>query len=460
MKLDKRYDYETKDYIDYIFQSKKGLTEEMVREISKMKNEPDWMLKFRLEGLKQFKKLKLPRWGPDLSSLNFDDLVYYAKASEKALEWKDVPIEIRNTFEKIGVPEAERKYLAGVANQYESEVIYHKLKKDLEKKGIIFTDLDTAVQEHPDIVKKNIGKVVPINDNKFAALNSAVWSGGSFVYVPEGVDVGLPLQAYFRINIANIGQFERSLIIAEKDSNVQYIEGCSAPIYSTKSLHAAVVEVMANENSKVRYTTVQNWSKNIYNLVTKRAFAKKGSTVEWIDSNLGSGVTMKYPTVYLLGEGARADILSIAFAGKDQILDNGSKVYHNAKNTYSRIVSKSISKKNGRTVYRGNVYVAKGCKGVKSMMSCDSLLLDKKSSTEAIPKLDINEDDVSVGHEATAGKINEDQLFYLMSRGIKKDDATSMIVRGFMEPISKELPMEFAVEMNRLIDLEMEGSVG
>jgi Fe-S cluster assembly protein SufB len=455
-----KYKYGFKDDIEYVFQTEKGLSEKVIRDISKMKKEPEWMLNFRLKGLKAFREKPMPNWGPDLSSLNFDDIIYYAKASEKVVRWEDVPEKIKTTFEKIGIPEAERKYLAGVSNQYESEVIYHNLKKNLEKKGVIFTDLDEAVQKYPDIVKKHIGKVVPIADNKFAALNSAAWSGGSFVYVPEGVNVGMPLQAYFRINAPNIGQFEKTLIIAEKNSKVHYIEGCSAPVYSTDSLHAAVVEVIAEEGAEVRYTTVQNWSNNVYNLVTKRAFAKKNASVEWVDCNMGSGITMKYPTIFLLGEGARAEVLSIAFAGDGQILDSGSRIFHNAKNTYSNIISKSISKGIGRTVFRGSVYVSKGCTGVKSMMNCDSLLLDKESSTETIPKLDINENDVSVGHEATAGKINEDQLFYLMSRGIKKEEAISMIVRGFMEPVSKELPLEFAVEMNRLIDLEMEGSVG
>jgi Fe-S cluster assembly protein SufB len=400
-------------------------------------------------------------WGGDLTALKFDDMVYYASSTEKkSRSWDDVPTYIKDTFDKLGIPEAERKFLGGVGAQYESEVVYHSLREDLVKKGIIFTDTDTALREYSDLVKKYFATVIPPEDNKFAALNSAVWSGGSFIYVPKGVTVDVPLQAYFRINVQNMGQFERTLIIADEGSRVHYIEGCTAPIYSTDSLHSAVVEIIARPGAQVRYTTIQNWSNDVYNLVTKRAYAYADATVEWVDGNLGSKLTMKYPSIYLLGPRARGEILSVAFAGKGQHQDSGGKVVHLAPNTTSRITSKSISKDGGRTTYRGLLHVGKGATGVKSTVRCDALLLDEFSRTDTYPYNEINEQDATITHEATVGKIGEEQLFYLMSRGLSEQDALSMIVMGFMEPFTKELPMEYAIELNRLIQMEMAGSVG
>ena len=455
-----KYDFHNSDQ-DYQYKFSKGLSRETVEEISRIKNEPEWMRQFRLRSYDHFIKRPLPMWGGDLTALKFDDMVYYASPTEKkSRSWDDVPAYIKDTFDKLGIPEAERKFLGGVGAQYESEVVYHSLREDLVKKGIIFTDTDTALREYPDLVKKYFGTVIPPEDNKFAALNSAVWSGGSFIYVPKDVTVDVPLQAYFRINVQNMGQFERTLIIADEGSRVHYIEGCTAPIYSTDSLHSAVVEIIAKPRAQVRYTTIQNWSNDVYNLVTKRAYAYADTVVEWVDGNLGSKLTMKYPSIYLLGPRAKGEILSVAFAGKGQHQDSGGKVIHMAPDTTSRITSKSISKDGGRTTYRGLLHVAKGAKGVKSTVRCDALLLDEYSRTDTYPYNEINEDDATTTHEATVGKIGEDQLFYLMSRGISEQEALSMIVMGFMEPFTKELPMEYAVELNRLIQMEMAGSVG
>jgi Fe-S cluster assembly protein SufB len=439
----------------------KGLGRETVEHISRIKNEPEWMLQFRLRSYDHFLKRPLPTWGGNLSTLKFDEMVYYASSTEKkSRSWDEVPAYIKDTFDKLGIPEAERKFLGGVGAQYESEVVYHSLREDLVKKGIIFTDTDTALREYPELFKKYFGTVIPPEDNKFAALNSAVWSGGSFIYVPKGVTVDVPLQAYFRINVQNMGQFERTLIIADEGSRVHYIEGCTAPIYSTDSLHSAVVEIIAKPGAHVRYTTIQNWSNDVYNLVTKRAYAYADSTVEWVDGNLGSKLTMKYPSIYLLGPRAKGEILSVAFAGKGQHQDAGGKVVHMAPYTTSRITSKSISKAGGRTTYRGLLHVAKGATGVKSTVRCDALLMDEISRTDTYPYNEINADDATITHEATVGKIGEDQLFYLMSRGLSEQEALSMIVMGFMEPFTKELPMEYAIELNRLIQMEMAGSVG
>lgn len=445
----------------YSFKSRKGLDEGIVREISMMKKEPQWMTDFRVKAYNVFKSKPMPAWGGDLSHIDFNNIFYYMKATDRQeKDWKDLPEEIKRTFDRLGIPEAERKFLGGVGAQYESEVVYHSIREDLAKKGVIFTDMDTALREYPEIVKKYFGTIVPTEDNKFAALNSAVWSGGSFVYIPSGVRVDVPLQAYFRINAANMGQFERTLIIAEPNSYVHYIEGCTAPTYSSDSLHTAVVELIALPGSTIRYTTIQNWASNVYNLVTKRAFAYENATVEWIDGNLGSRLTMKYPSVYLMGRGAKADVLSVAFAGKNQHQDAGSKVLHFAPYTTSQIISRSVSKDGGRTTYRGLVKVVPGAVGVKSSVSCDALILDDKSSSDTIPYMEINEKEVSIGHEASVGRISEEQLFYLMSRGLSEQDARTMIVMGFMEPFTKVLPMEYAVELNRLIQMEMEGSVG
>jgi Fe-S cluster assembly protein SufB len=419
------------------------------------------MLDFRLRSYDIFMKKPMPVWGGDLSKINFQNIFYYTKASEKqSKSWDDVPDSVRKTFDKLGIPEAEKKFLAGVGAQYESETVYHNLREDLSKQGVIFSDTDTAVKEHPDILKKYFGKVIPPEDNKFAALNSAVWSGGSFIYVPPNVKIELPLQAYFRINAENIGQFERTLIIADEGSEVHYIEGCTAPVYTTESLHSAVVELIAKKDAKIRYTTIQNWSKDVYNLVTKRAYAYENARVEWIDGNIGSKLTMKYPGVYMLGRNAHAEVISIAFAGSDQHQDAGAKAVHLAPDTTSRITSKSVSKQSGRTTYRGLLHVAKGATGVKSNVRCDALLLDETSRTDTYPYVEVNEEDATISHEASVGKIGEDQIFYLMSRGFSESDALSMIVGGFMEPFTKELPMEYAVELNRLVKLEMEGSVG
>jgi Fe-S cluster assembly protein SufB len=454
--------YDFKDSTDlYVYTSKKGLSRGTIEEISKIKNEPEWMLNFRLRSYDIFMNKPMPVWGGDLSKINFQNIYYYTKASEKqSKSWDDVPESVRKTFDKLGIPEAEKKCLAGVGAQYESETVYHNLREDLSKQGVIFCDTDTAVKEHPDLLKKYFGKVIPPEDNKFAALNSAVWSGGSFIYVPPNVKVDLPLQAYFRINAENIGQFERTLIIADEGSEVHYIEGCTAPVYTTESLHSAVVELIAKKDAKIRYTTIQNWSKDVYNLVTKRAYAYENARVEWVDGNLGSKLTMKYPGVYMLGRNAHAEVISIAFAGADQHQDAGAKAVHLAPDTTSRITSKSISKQSGRTTYRGLLHVAKGATSVKSNVRCDALLLDETSRTDTYPYVEVNEDDATISHEATVGKIGEDQIFYLMSRGFSESDALSLIVGGFIEPFTKELPMEYAVELNRLVKLEMEGSVG
>lgn len=454
--------YDFKDSTDlYVYTSKKGLSRGTVEEISRIKNEPEWMLDFRLRSYDIFMKKPMPVWGGDLSKINFQNIFYYTKASEKqSKSWDDVPDSVRKTFDKLGIPEAEKKFLAGVGAQYESETVYHNLREDLSKQGVIFSDTDTAVKEHADILKKYFGKVIPPEDNKFAALNSAVWSGGSFIYVPPNVKIDLPLQAYFRINAENIGQFERTLIIADEGSEVHYIEGCTAPVYTTESLHSAVVELIAKKNAKIRYTTIQNWSKDVYNLVTKRAYAYENARVEWIDGNIGSKLTMKYPGVYMLGRNAHAEVVSIAFAGSDQHQDAGAKAVHLAPDTTSRITSKSVSKQSGRTTYRGLLHVAKGATGVKSNVRCDALLLDETSRTDTYPYVEVNEDDATISHEASVGKIGEDQIFYLMSRGFSESDALSLIVGGFIEPFTKELPMEYAVELNRLVKLEMEDSVG
>ncbi len=455
------YQYGFRDEEDYFFKSERGLSREVVESISKMKGEPEWMLEFRLKAYDHYVKRPMPTWGGDLGGIDFDNIYYYIKPAEKqGKTWDEVPEYIKNTFEKLGIPEAERKFLAGVGAQYESEVIYHSLREDLSKQGVIFLDMDAAVREHPDLVKQYFGTIIPANDNKFAALNSAVWSGGSFIYVPEGVKVEVPLQAYFRINAENMGQFERTLIICAPGSYVHYVEGCTAPTYSTDSLHSAVVEIIVQEGARCRYTTIQNWSKNVYNLVTKRAAAYKNATMEWVDGNLGSKLTMKYPAVWLMEPGARGEILSVAFSGDGQHQDAGGKVVHVAPNTSSQIISKSISKGTGRSSYRGLVKVHKGAEDVRSNVVCDALLLDETSRTDTYPYMEIEEEKVSIGHEATVSKVAEEQIFYLQSRGISEEEAMSMIVNGFIEPIAKELPLEYAVELNRLIQLEMEGSVG
>ncbi len=454
--------YDFKDSTDmYVHLSKKGLSTDTVKEISKLKNEPKWMLDFRLRSFDHFMKRPMPNWGGDLNKIDFQNIYYYAKASEKTEKsWDDVPENVKNTFDKLGIPEAEKKFLAGVGAQYESEVVYHSLREDLQKQGVIFLDTDTALKEQPEIFRKYFGKVIPPEDNKFSALNSAVWSGGSFIYIPPGVKVDMPLQAYFRINAENIGQFERTLIIVDEGAEVHYIEGCTAPVYSSESLHCAVVELVAHKDAKLRYTTIQNWSNDVYNLVTKRAYAYEGATVEWIDGNIGSRLTMKYPGIYLLGERAHGETLSVAFAGKDQHQDTGAKMVHLAPNTSSIVTSKSVSRNNGRSTYRGLLHVAKGATNVKSTIRCDALLLDDTAKTDTYPYMEINQEDATVTHEATVGKIGDEQIFYLMSRGFSEEEALALIVNGFMEPFTKELPMEYAVELNRLIKLEMDGSVG
>lgn len=460
-------DYETrygfKDPEEYFHKGAKGLDHDLVEMMSRMKKEPDWMKEFRHEALDIFLSKPMPRWGNTelLNSIDFENIYYYIKPIEmQGKSWDDVPENIKNTFDKLGIPEAERKFLAGVSAQYESEVVYHSLKEDLQKQGVVFLDMDSGLREHPEIVKKYFSTVIPPNDNKFAALNSAVWSGGSFIYVPPGIDVKMPLQAYFRINAENMGQFERTLIIVDKGSRVHYIEGCTAPSYSTDSLHTAVVELIAMEDAYIRYTTIQNWSHNIFNLVTKRAMAHKNATVEWVDGNLGSKLTMKYPCVYLVGEGAKAEILSIAFAGDGQHQDAGAKVIHAAPNTSSRITSKSISKAAGRSSYRGMVKVYPAAINSKVSVECDALLLDEASRSDTYPTMEIDADEVRIEHEARVSKVAEEQLFYLTSRGLTEDEARLLIINGFIEPFTKELPMEYAVELNRLIELEMEGSVG
>ena len=455
------YKFGWHDELKAAFKSERGLSEDGVRQISAMKNEPEWMLKFRLKALRHFNSRPMPNWGADLSEIDFSNIFYYLKPqAEQGKSWDDIPTDIKNTFDRLGIPEAEQKFLGGVSAQYESEVVYHSIREDLEKQGVIFTDCDTGLREHSEIFRKYFGTIIPPNDNKFASLNSAVWSGGSFVYIPAGVKVEIPLQAYFRINAENMGQFERTLIIAEPGSFVHYIEGCTAPTYTSDSLHSAVVELIAMEGARIRYTTIQNWSNNVFNLVTKRAIANKNATVEWVDGNLGSKVTMKYPAVYLMGEGAKGDVLSIAFAGPGQHQDAGAKMVHAAPNTTSTVVSKSISKAGGRTSYRGLVKVYPGMKGSKSSVRCDALLMDEDSRSDTYPYMEIDEDQVQIGHEATVSKIGDEQLFYLQSRGIPEEEAMAMIVNGFIEPFTKELPMEYAVELNRLIQLQMEGSVG
>ncbi len=445
----------------YVFKAKRGLSPQVVKEISWMKNEPEWMMKFRLRSLEIFGRKSMPTWGADLSTIDFDNIYYFLKSTEKqGKTWEDVPDDIKRTFDRLGVPEAERKFLAGVAAQYESEVVYHSLHKELADKGVIFLDTDTALKEQPDLFKEYFGTIIPPADNKFAALNSAVWSGGSFIYVPKGVKVDIPLQAYFRINAENMGQFERTLIICDEGSFVHYIEGCTAPVYSTDSLHSAVVEIIVKRGARCRYTTVQNWSTNVYNLVTKRAVAYGDATMEWVDGNLGSQITMKYPSIYLMEPGAKGDVLSVAFAGPGQHQDAGGKTVHVAPNTTSNIVSKSISKGGGRTSYRGLLKVYPGAKDVKSFVRCDALLLDENSRSDTYPTIEVDEERVTIGHEATVSKVSDEQLFYLQSRGITKGEAETMIVNGFIEPFTKELPIEYAVELNRLIQLEMIGSVG
>jgi Fe-S cluster assembly protein SufB len=446
---------------NYAFKSERGLSAKIVEQISEMKGEPEWMRKFRLKSLALFEKRPMPTWGADLSGIDFDNIFYYIKPmQEQGKTWDDVPAEIKETFDRLGIPQAERKYLAGVTAQYESEAVYHKVREDLEKLGVIFTDMDTALRQYPDLVKQYFGTIIPPSDNKFASLNSAVWSGGSFVYVPEGVRVEIPLQAYFRINAQNMGQFERTLIIAAPGSHVHYVEGCTAPTYASDSLHSAVVEIVVQKGARVRYTTIQNWSKNVYNLVTKRAAAYSDATMEWVDGNLGSKVTMKYPAVLLMEPGARGDILSVAFASDGMHQDAGAKVTHLAPYTTSQILSKSVSKGTGRTSYRGLVRINSGAHHTKSSVRCDALLLDEEARSDTYPTMRVEENWTELGHEATVSKVGDDQLFYLMSRGLDETEAYSLIVNGFIEPITKELPMEYAVELNRLIQLEMSGSVG
>lgn len=446
---------------DYAFKSEKGLSKEIVEQISEFKSEPEWMLEFRLKAYDHFKSRPMPTWGGNLGTIDFDNIHYFVRAADKQGEdWDEVPEEIKDTFEKLGIPEAERKFLAGVGAQYESEVVYHQINENLKKQGVIFLDMDSGLREHEDLVREYWATVIPPNDNKLAALNSAVWSGGSFVYVPSGVHIELPLQAYFRINAENMGQFERTLIIVEEGASVHYIEGCTAPVYSSDSLHSAVVEIIVKPGARVRYSTIQNWSQNVYNLVTKRAVAHERATMEWVDVNLGSKLTMKYPSIYLMGPEAHGELLSIAFAGKGQHQDAGGKIIHVAPNTTSSIFSKSISKDGGRTSYRGLLEVAEGASQSKSKVVCDALILDEDSRSDTYPTIRIGNDDVDVAHEATVSKVGDEQLFYLQSHGLTEEEASKMIVNGFIEPITKELPMEYAVEMNRLIELQMEGSIG
>ena len=446
---------------NYTFKSQKGLSREVVENISRMKGEPEWMLEFRLKALDHFLQRPMPNWGPSLKELNFDEIYFYVKPTEKSEKsWDDVPDDIKRTFDKLGVPEAERKFLAGLGAQYESEMVYHSIQEHLEKQGVIFLSIEDGLKQYPDLFREYFGTVIPPEDNKFAALNSAVWSGGSFVYVPKNVKVDMPLQAYFRLNTANLGQFERTLIIVEEGASVHYVEGCTAPQYTTDSFHSGVIEIIVKKGARSRYSTIQNWSTNVYNLVTQRAKVFENASHEWVDANIGSKITMKYPSCYLMEPGARGEMLSMAFAGPGQIQDAGSKMLHFAPNTSSKITSKSISKGGGRASYRGMVKVYKGAKGVKSNVVCDALLLDPKSRSDTYPYIEIDEDDVTIGHEASVSKVGEEQLFYLMSRGLSEEEATTMVVSGFIEPLVKELPMEYAVEMNRLIALQMEGSIG
>jgi Fe-S cluster assembly protein SufB len=455
------YKFGFSDPDTYVFKSRKGLDREVVEQISHMKGEPQWMLEFRLKAFEHFQKRPMPTWGGDLSKLNLDDIYYYVKPAEaESKSWDDVPDTIKNTFDRLGIPEAERKFLAGVGAQYESEMVYHKIQDHLEQQGVIFLSIEDGLRQHPDLFREYFGTVIPIEDNKFAALNSAVWSGGSFIYVPKGIKVDLPLQAYFRLNTANIGQFERTLIIADEGAQVHYVEGCTAPIYTTDSFHSGVIEIVVKKGARVRYTTIQNWSTNVYNLVTQRAMVYEGATMEWVDANLGSKLTMKYPSCYLLGPGAHGEILSMAFAGRGQHQDAGGKVLHFAPHTSSKITSKSISKAGGRASYRGLLKVHKEADDVRSNVVCDALLLDDTSRSDTYPYIEIDAEDVTIGHEASVSKVGEEQLFYLMSRGLSQEEATTMVVSGFIEPLVKELPMEYAIEMNRLIQLQMEGSIG
>ncbi|MEI7442851.1 MAG: Fe-S cluster assembly protein SufB [Actinomycetes bacterium] len=442
--------------------ARRGINEEVVRNISALKNEPEWMLDLRLRGLNLFGKKPMPNWGSDLSGIDFDNIKYFVRSTEKqANSWEDLPDEIKNTYDRLGIPEAEKQRLvSGVAAQYESEVVYHKIREDLEEQGVIFVDTDTGLREHEELFREYFGTIIPVGDNKFAALNTSVWSGGSFIYIPKGVHVDIPLQAYFRINTENMGQFERTLIIVDEGAYVHYVEGCTAPIYSSDSLHSAVVEIIVKKGARCRYTTIQNWSNNVYNLVTKRAVAHEGATMEWVDGNIGSKVTMKYPAIWLTGPHAKGETLSIAFAGEGQHQDAGAKMVHAAPYTSSSIISKSVARGGGRTSYRGLIQVLEGCHGSKSTVKCDALLVDDISRSDTYPYVDVREDDVSLGHEASVSKVSEDQLFYLMSRGMNEDEAMAMIVRGFVEPIARELPMEYALELNRLIELQMEGAVG
>jgi Fe-S cluster assembly protein SufB len=455
------YKWGFRDPDNLVFKARKGLDRDIVEQISFMKGEPEWMLDFRLKGLEHFNNRPMPTWGGDLSQLDLDEIYFYAKpANQEGKTWDEVPDTIKETFERLGIPEAEQKFLSGVGAQYESEMVYHSIQEHLEKLGVIFVSIENGLREYPDLFREYFGKVIPIEDNKFAALNSAVWSGGSFVYVPPGVKVDLPMQAYFRINTAELGQFERTLIIIDEGAQAHYVEGCTAPIYSTDSFHSGVIEIVVKKGGRMRYTTIQNWSTNMYNLVTQRAMVHENATMEWVDANLGSKLTMKYPSCYLLGEKAHGEILSMAFAGTGQHQDTGGKVIHFAPNTSSKITSKSISKGKGRASYRGLLKVHKGASNVKSNVVCDALLLDRESRSDTYPYIEIDEEDVTIGHEASVSKVGEEQLFYLMSRGLSEEQATSMVVSGFIEPLVRELPMEYAVEMNRLIQLQMEGSIG
>ncbi|MDP8953997.1 MAG: Fe-S cluster assembly protein SufB [Actinomycetota bacterium] len=456
-----RYKLGWSDAEEYVFKPKRGLNADIVNEMSWMKGEPDWVRDRRLKALRHFERRPMPTWGGDMSEIFLDNIYYYIKPTNKQVDaWDDLPESVKATYEKLGIPEAERKYLAGVTAQYESEVVYHKNRDDLEAQGVIFCDMDTAMREHPELVRQYFGKIIPANDNKFAALNTAVWSGGSFIYVPPGVEVEMPLQAYFRINAENMGQFERTLIIADEGSKVHYIEGCSAPVYTSDSLHSAVVEIVVRPSARVTYTTIQNWSNNVFNLVTKRARVETEGHMEWIDGNIGSRLTMKYPAVVMVGPKASGEVLSVAYAGEGQHQDAGAKMTHAAPETTSRIVSKSISKDGGRTSYRGLVRVEEGAQGCKSHVQCDALILDDHSVSDTYPYMEIGERDAVVGHEATVSKVGDDQLFYLMSRGLSQEQAMGMIVNGFIEPVTRTLPMEYAIEWSRLIELQMEGSVG
>ncbi|MDZ7704682.1 MAG: Fe-S cluster assembly protein SufB [Trueperaceae bacterium] len=460
MQHTKQYDFQMPE--NYAYKSEKGLDKRVIEKLSYYKNEPEWMLKFRLRALEIAEKKGRPKWGPDLSALDFDDIYFYIRPQDRkgTNSWDDVPEEVRETYRRLGIPEAEQKALAGVGAQYESEMVYHSLKAEWEKKGVIFLDSDTGLQEHPELFKEYFATVIPPEDNYFAAVNSAVWSGGSFVYVPEGVEVDVPLQAYFLINAQSMGQFERTLIIGAPGSKFHYIEGCTAPTYNSDSFHSGVIEIICQENSQVRYSTIQNWSTNVYNLVTQRAVVERNASMGWLDGNLGSKVTMKYPSCYLVGEGARGEVLSIAFAGDGQHQDAGAKVIHAAPNTSSSVVSKSISKGTGRSSYRGLVDIHEGARNARSNVECDALLLDDTAKTDTYPYIQINEKTAHVGHEASVSKLNDEQIFYLQSRGLEEAEAAALIVRGFLEPVAKELPLEYAVELNRLIELEMEGSVG